>query len=410
MFKELSAFHRARRRLSLGATRRRTVYIAGILAVAALAAILSSPLRAVLKGHLVRQTSDTGSRGEVQAVKEQTAVVRKVKVMTVSSMGEMVGRNLPGTVRASKRVELAFQINGRLIDLPVQEGQLVDEGEILSKLDPRDLEIAVRNAESQVQRAQAVVRLSTIEYERLERVKKAEPGAVAQSQIDRAIEHQAMAHADRLSAEAALDFAQLQLSYTCLKAPFAGVVSSRAVDNFQEVQAKQPIMTLDDLAVVEVVVDIPEALMAPVMRPGSHMAYAEFASAPGTKYPLTLKEYSVRADPTTLTYRVTGEMEQPKDGMKVLPGMTANVWAEPKETAAVPIVVPAAAVFTPQGKSPHVWVVKPDDMTVHLREVKAGRLVGTDSLEISEGLQSGESIALTAVTELREGITIQRFE
>jgi multidrug efflux pump subunit AcrA (membrane-fusion protein) len=156
--------------------------------------------------------------------------------------------------------------------------------------------------------------------------------------------------------------------------------------------------------------DIPEALMAPVMRPGSHLAYAEFTFAPDKKYPLKLKEYSTRANPTTLTYQVTGEMEQPEEGFKVLPGMTANVWAEPKDGATLPIVVPAVAVFTQQGESPHVWVVNLEDMTVHLREVKTGNLVRSDSVEISEGLQSGETIAVTAVTELREGMKIERFE
>jgi RND family efflux transporter MFP subunit len=352
----------------------------------------------------------TVSHTDAHGATVQQDIVRKVKVVTVSSGGEPAGRNLPGSVRASKRVDLAFQIHGRLIDLPVQEGQFVQEGEILAKLDPRDLEIAVRNTESQVQRAQAVVRLSTIEYERLERVKNAEPGAVAQSQIDRAVEHQAMAHADLLAAESARDFAQLQLSYTCLKAPFSGVVSSRGVDNFQEVLAKQPIVTLDDLSLVEVVVDIPESLMAPVMRPGSHLAYAEFASAPGKKYPLNLKEYATRANPSTLTYQVVGEMKQPEDGTKVLPGMTANVWAEPTEAEALSIKVPVVAVFTSLGKSPHVWVVDPKDMTVHAREVETGDLAGIDSVEILEGLQAGETIAVSAVTELRDGMKIQRFE
>ena len=390
--------------------RRWVACVAVVLVVGIMAVLYFSPLGTVVNERVYRQTSVAVAHTKENLSSAQTDMVRKVKVMTVSSESEALGRNLPGTVRASKRVELAFQIHGRLIELTVQEGQLVEEGEILAKLDPRNLEIAVRNAESQVERAQAVVRLSTIECDRLERVKNAEPGAVAQSQIDRAVEHQAMAHADLLTNISDLDLAQLQLSYTYLRAPFTGIVSSRVIDNFQEVQAKQPIMTIDDLSVVEVVVDIPEALMAPVMRAGSHLAYAEFASAPGKKYPLTLKEYSTRANPTTLTYQVTGEMIQPDDGTKVLPGMTANVWAEPKEGFKHSIIVPAVAVFTPQGKSPHVWVVNTVDMTVHLREVKTGNLVGTDSIKIAEGLQTGEMIAITAIAELCEGMKIQSIE
>lgn len=399
MSKSSVSFNWPRRLLRLVVTRRWVACVVAVTVVAAAAAFfVNTPLLGVPR---VSQEPE---------VKKPTDVARPVKVMTVSSGGELHGRNLPGTVRASKRVELSFQINGTLIELPVEEGQEVEQGALLARLDPRDFEVAVRDAKSQMQRAESVVRLAAIEYERLERVKKAEPGAVAQSQIDRAVEHQAMAQADLLSAKAALDSTELQLSYTYLKAPFAGVVSRRAVDNFQEVRAKQPVMILDDLTRVEVLVDIPESMMGPVMRPGSHVAYAEFAPAPGERFPLTLKEYSVRADPTTLTYQVTAEMEQPKGEIKVLPGMTANVWAQPKDGTVPQIAVPAVAVFAQDGELPHVWVVNPADMTVHLREVKTGNLSGTDRIEIVEGLQNGESIAVTAVSQLRENMKIQRLK
>jgi multidrug efflux pump subunit AcrA (membrane-fusion protein) len=103
-------------------------------------------------------------------------------------------------------------------------------------------------------------------------------------------------------------------------------------------------------------------------------------------------------------------MDQPKGKINILPGMTANVTAEPRQGAALPIVIPAVAVFSQQGGSPHVWVIKPEAMTVHLRKVKTGDLVGADGIEIVEGLQRGEIIAASAVTQLREGMKVQRFE
>jgi multidrug efflux system membrane fusion protein len=342
--------------------------------------------------------------------KVETEVVRPVKLMTVAPAKEALYRSLPGRVRASKRVELAFQVDGTLIELPVQEGQSVKEGDLLARLDPRDFEASMRSAKGQVERAQALLRSATVEHERLERVRKADPGAVAQSQVDRALEREAAARADLLSSEATLDMTKLQLSYTYLKAPFSGIVSSRAVDNFQEVRAKQTILTLDDLSVVEVLVEVPESFMAPIRSPGTYLVYAEFAPAAGKRYPLTLKEYSTRGDPKTLTYQVTFQMDQPQEGINILPGMTANVLAEPKKGAVLPIVIPAVALLSQQGKSPHVWVVKPEDMTVHLREVKTGNLVGADSIEIVEGLQSGETIAVSAVTHLREGMKVRKFE
>jgi multidrug efflux system membrane fusion protein len=350
------------------------------------------------------------SCGKKEEKKAEIEVVRPVKLMTVASGREALDRSLPGSVRASKRVELAFQVEGTLIELPVQEGQSVKQGDLLARLDPRDFEAALRNAESQVERAQALLRLATVEHERLERVKKADPGAVAQSNIDRSLERKAMAQADLQSSEAALDTAKLQLSYTYLKPPFSGVVSSRSVDNFQEVRAKQTVFTLDDLSVIEVLVEVPESLMAPVRSPGTYAVYAEFAPVPGKRYPLTLKEYATRGDPKTLTYQVTFQMPQPKEKINILPGMTANVIAEPKKGTVLPIVIPAVAVFSQQGGPPHVWVVKPEAMTVHLRKVKTGDLTGADGIEIVEGLQRGETIAVSAVSHLREGMKVKKLE
>ena len=350
------------------------------------------------------------SCGKKEEKKVEVAVVRPVKLVTVVSGKEALDRSLPGTVRASQRLELAFQVEGTLIQLRAREGQSVKKGDVLARLDSRDFEVAVRDAESQVERNQALVRLAAVELDRLERVKKADPGAVAQSHIDRALQRKAMAQADLRSSEAALDMAKLRLSYTYLKAPFSGIVSNRFLDNFQEVRAKQIVLALDDLSLVEVFVELPESLMAPIRTPGAYLVYAEFAPAPGKRYPLTLKEYSLRGDPKTLTYQVTFQMPQPKEGVKILPGMTANVMAEPKKGAVLPIVVPAVAVFSHESGGPHVWVVKPEDMTVHLRKVKTGDLAGTDGIEIVEGLERGETIAVSAVSLLREGMKVRKLE
>jgi multidrug efflux system membrane fusion protein len=401
------------------------------------------------------------SCGKKEKTKVETEVVRPVKLMTVASGKEALIRSLPGRVRASLRVDLAFQIEGTLIEVPVKEGQSVRKGNLLARLDPRDYEVALRDAVGRleqararlkgmrvarpediqrltavVEKARALVRLATVEYDRLDRVRKADPGAVAQSHLDRALERQAMAQADLAAAEqelsiaqagaraeeieakeaeirsleAEVDAAKLKLSYTELRAPFSGIVSSRSVDNFQEVRAKQTVFTLDDLSVVEVLVEVPESLMAPVRSPGTNVVYAEFEPAPGKRYPLTLKEYATRGDPKTLTYQVTFRMDQPKERINILPGMTANVMAEPKKSAVLPIVIPAVAVFSEQGGSPHVWVVKPEAMTVHLRKVKTGDMVAADGIEIVEGLERGETIAVSGVSQLREGVKVRKLE
>jgi multidrug efflux system membrane fusion protein len=100
-------------------------------------------------------------------------------------------------------------------------------------------------------------------------------------------------------------------------------------------------------------------------------------------------------------------MKQP-EGITVLPGMTANVVGTTKEsqTEATPITIPAAAVFADEKGNSFVWTVNLDTMTVHNRQVKTGSLTGAADISIISGLESGETIAVTGVTLLRENMKI----
>jgi RND family efflux transporter MFP subunit len=335
-------------------------------------------------------------------------VVRPVKIMTVTSSGEALKRKFPGRVRAAKRVDLAFQVGGTLIKLPVDEGQEVKKGQLVARVHPKDFQTDLRNAEGQLAKAKAALQLAQTEYERVVRIRKKDPGAVSQAMVDRRREAVNKAQADIQSLQASVDAAKDQLSYTYLRAPFSGVISRRYVDNYQEVRAKQPIVSLDDISYLEILVDVPEIVMASVRKGGSTKAVAEFAAAPGRQFPLTIKEYATRADPRTQTYQVTLQMPRPK-GINILPGMTATVHGSPpvEQKGDDRFVVPAIAVFADEAGTSHVWVVDKDTMKVHKRKVTSGDLTGTDSIRIIDGLRPGEMIAVAGASQLREGMQVR---
>ncbi|UCD35842.1 MAG: efflux RND transporter periplasmic adaptor subunit [Nitrospiraceae bacterium] len=330
-------------------------------------------------------------------------VVRPVKLMTIERAGrEGIRRAYPGKVRASQRVDLAFKVSGPLIELPVQEAQMVKKGEVLARILPRDFETAVAKARAQALEAEQ-------QYSRYRDlyIKK----QVSKADFDKYKSQYDIAQAQLKEAQDALDD-------TFLRAPFSGVIARRYMENFADVQAKEPVVSLQDISRVEVLVDLPEQVMANVRenKPGTKMAYAEFAVAPARQFPLSLKEYKTEADPDTQTYQVTLEMEQP-EGINVLPGMTANVIGKRISTedddpmeGEQGVVIPASAVFSDEAGSSHVWIVDPGAMTVSRRTVATGELAGTDSIEIIDGLQTGETIAVTAVTQLREGMKVRSFD
>jgi len=326
---------------------------------------------------------------------EQAPVARPVKLFTVGGSAAGAEVSFPGRVAAGEQVDLAFRVGGPLIELPVQEGEKIKKGQIVAKIDPRDFRIRVDSAQAQFDKAEAdIERLSAL-YEK---------EAASRAQLDQA-------RAASLMAKAALDDAKADLSDTSLRAPFAANVGEKFTENFQDVQAKQPILSLVGIDSLEIQVDLPESIVARLRTEdaGTREVFAKFEAAPDDKFPLELTELASQADPQTGTYQATLVMPQP-DGINILPGMTAEVVGRRRDGAVVDetIVVPAVSVAADETGSSYVWVVD-SEMTVHKRDVTTGDLVGADQIQIVDGISGGEVIAISAVSRLREGMPIRKM-
>ena len=343
-------------------------------------------------------------------------IIRPVKTMTVEAGPEIAGFTLPGKVRASQRVELAFkEVGGRLIELPIagREGQEVKEGDLLARIDPRDFQTRLRNVQGRLKEAIASLDLANAEYDRVKRIQQQDPGAISGADIDRKREAVNMMEGRIKSLRAEVAAARDKLSYTQLKAPFTGLIARRFVDNFQEVKPKQPILALEDVSSVEILVDLAENVMA-LARADTEAtitSVAEFPTAPGKKFDLELKEYATKADPATQTYQVVLQMPQPEE-ISILPGMTATVTVSlgSKGVKGMAVVIPAIAVLAePDGKS-FVWIVDPKEMSVRKQEVKVGMISGSENIDVTEGLEGGETIAVAGILQLQDGMKVRVWE
>jgi len=346
--------------------------------------------------------------GKEKEEKTATGVVRPIKMMTVTSSMDAVQLKFPGMVRAAKRADLAFQrVQGRLSQLPVDEGQMVKEGQLIAQLDQKDFKNNLRDAQGQLAKAKAALVSAKSEYDRILRIQKKDPGAASESMVVKRREAVDQSRAQIDSAQAAVDNARDELGYTTLRAPFSGVVSKRYADNYQEVRAKEPIVSLDNVSSVEILVDVPELVVATFKEGSETQVVAEFAAAPGKQYPLSVQERAMRADPQTQTYQVVFRMPRPDD-INVLPGMTATVTgsARMREETKEVFVVPVIAVVADAAGKANVWIVDKGTLKVQPRAVKTGDLTGTDSIGIIGGLKSGETIAISGVSRLREGMQV----
>jgi len=322
-------------------------------------------------------------------------VVRPVKLMTIGTDGAGGQREYPGRVAAAEEVLMGFEVPGRIVEFPVMEGQEVTAGTLMARLDDRDFvaqldsETARRNeARADFERNQALYERDAISLRDLEVVRR-------RYEVT----------------EANLRQAEKAVADTRLLAPFDGRVSSRKVENNENVQAKQPVVMFLDDSTLEIKASVPETDFLKLRGAGSveNMTeilspQVEISAAPGTLIPAYIKEMRNTADPVTRTYEVTLGFTSPA-GLAVASGMTAKIIATLPVGEAGRIMVPASAVTgDPEGNS-LVWVFNADGGVVNARLVTVGEM-SAGSIEILSGLAEGDRIAVLGAKNLTEGMRV----
>ncbi len=317
-------------------------------------------------------------------------VVRPVKSIVVGGDGASLTRTFPGKIRAAEKVDLAFQVSGQLTKLNVRNGQEVKKGEVLAQLDNRDFVSNLKAVKAEFNRAQA-------QFERMAEL--VERQLVSRSEYDQK-------KASRDVAEADVERSQKALNDTSLKAPFAGVIANRHVENFQDVTAKQAIVSLQDPSDLEVVINIPEnSILRATTDRSQIVPMASFDALPDKQFALNLKEFATQADPNTQTFELVFIMDSPEE-LTVLPGMSVSVTASvpTRDHSSTVIVIPATALFADRegGNSQYIWIINEADMSISRRAVQLGSLRGQD-VEVVEGVNSGERVVTAGVHYLEEG-------
>lgn len=242
--------------------------------------------------------------------------VHPVKLVTLDTARVSGLKQYPGQVAASEHSELSFRVGGELVALNVKAGDTVEQGEVVARLDQRDANAQLENAQSSFNLAEATYERMRISLER---------NAISRARFDEA-------EAQYLSAKAQLAQARDQLSYTVLKAPFAGVISRVPVEVYQVVAAQQAIVELQRPGSIDVTFQMPEQDIRQV-RPDrarsarertEPMAWVTFAERPDQRYVASYKEHDSNAARGSLSYEVTVTLPAPEDTM-VLSGMSASV-------------------------------------------------------------------------------------
>ena len=333
---------------------------------------------------------------------EPAEVSRPAEILEVTAAALRADLRFPGRVRAVQRVELAFNVPGQIVELPVAEGEVVQAGALLARLDPAAYETALDVARAELDAA-------TAEYERVRRLWE-KSQAVARAEVDRKRTVMEVARS-RFAA------AQKDLDDTRLAAPFAGIVSRRLADTFQNVQAKEPVVSLQNPDALEIVIHVPERVVRD--EPRRAAGFAVFDDLPDRRFPVTLASFTTEADPQTQTYEVVLGLTRPPD-LRVLPGMAVEVLPDTAASrssprpgtesddaadSAAPVLIPITAVAAAADGTPTVWVVDPESSRVSRRAIETGALQDAD-VAVLKGLAPGDRIVTAGVHSLRDGMRV----
>jgi len=323
--------------------------------------------------------------------------LRLVRTQVVSARTGANWREFPGVVDAAQHADLGFRVAGKLAKIKVLEGEQVQKNQLLATLDDTDFQIQLRSRQADYDKAKA-------DYQRAKSLLQQK--LIAKSDFDQ-LEAQ---HAASL---ATLTAARQNVEYTRLKAPFAGRIAQRYVDNYEDISTMQAIFTLQDMSSIHIKVNIPETIMIRLKADYSAAVYAIFDAIPQQQFPLALQEVATQADPGSRTFAVTFSMPG-VEAFNILPGMSVTVRGtrpDSSDTNAMAMVVPSQAIIeNNEGRFAFVVEKLADKQgVITRREVRTGNIT-EQGLVVLSGLQPGDHLVVAGMSKMSPGLAVRVSE
>lgn len=320
--------------------------------------------------------------------------LRLVKVLRISEPAQYQFKEFPGVVDAIQKADLAFRVSGKLEKLLVKEGDIVAKDQLLAQLDDKDYRIQLSSRQAEYKQVHA-------DFVRARKLVGS--GAISRSDFNKL-------QAQNSTAQANLATAKQTLGYTSLKAPFAGRIAKRYVENYEEVSAMQSVFLLQDTSSLTIKVNLPSSLMIKMREEAKPEVNALFDTIPGRKFPLSPLEVSTQADEATNTYQVTLSMDA-VDGYNILPGMSVTVRGRrdiDNEIEQRSYYLPAQAVLSDaQGRYIYLAIPTVKGLAmVERRTVETGKLSQL-GLEILSGVKTGEALIVAGMSKMYPGLEVR---
>jgi RND family efflux transporter MFP subunit len=323
-------------------------------------------------------------------------------IVTTSNMAETVA--VFGEVVAGRESAVAARVGGVAQDVPIRIGDLVEEGDVLARLDTELLEIELAQAEAQIAIAQAGISVSEARLDRAEKAfRRAETlrqnSTIAEAQLEERASDFAEARGAQQEALAriqasrnALEQARYRLDNAVVRAPFDAVVLDVATEVGQFITAGSQVATLIDTSALEIEANVPARYVSALRKDQPVTATTDI----GDTVTLTLRAILPTEFAATRTRPVRFELQDTEATIAVGQTVTLDVpVSAPREV----LVVPKDALVQAQGG----WsVFVHEDGKAMPRTIEIGSALN-NSFEVLSGLNEGDEVVVRGNERLRPG-------
>ncbi len=302
-----------------------------------------------------------------------------------------VALSFTGILEPEMVVNVVHKMGGKVAEVRVKDGDRVQAGELLIRLDAAEIS-------AQVAQAEAACRMAQVQYETAARSLEDtralyQEEIVSRQQFEEVETHYKVAEAQVAQAEAALQLAQTQLDDTLITAPISGTVSGVTINPGEMVTPGVPVVTINQMDTMEVSVKLTEKDVGRITI-GQKVGVLVSAVSPELLEGEVVKVSPV-ADPRTRTYELKAALSNEDGQLKA--GMTATIQAVvdiEKDT----VIIPVEAILTQQGQQV-VYIV--EEGLAHRRPATVGLDNGTIA-GVLEGISTGEQVVVRGQHYLQE--------
>jgi RND family efflux transporter MFP subunit len=342
------------------------------------------------------------------ALRDGRAQVTVGRVLRTGGAASVSGTAANGYVVARRQAALSTDMQGRLVELRVEEGSRVKSGDLVARLDTRELEASLERSRGDLGTARATLELAELAFKRTEPLLKT--GDVSQADMDAARANRDEAAATVTALEAAVKETEVRISKSSVYAPFDGVVTAKNAEVGEVVSSiassgnsRGSVATLVDFDTLEVQVELAQTSLRAARQGAPVIIYLD--AFPDRAYKGRVRQIWPTADRQKATVELRAEFLERDD--LILPEMGVRVVFTADDVAApadVQVRVPARAVVR-SGAETAVFVVS---------NGKAARRVVTLAGEpvdgaflVTAGLAGGESVVLDPPPDLADGAEVR---